>query len=365
VRFEDCGLLDYSDEYDMSLSKIDNATHEIGYDSVRFFATLLILIHHFNTTCSEVAIPFNRTISGFIDRFDMGGVGVGLFFILSGALQYKKNKERVCVKSYYGKRLLRIYIPYWIAFLEALLAVYITDREILDSITNNKIGTIISVLGLNYSSAFWTQIGIKPGILLVGEWFTAVIVFLYILFPLLHWIYKAHRRLGTIIIFLVFGINLKLEILTYFNGYFSITNGIMYFWLGMLFEEHREAMKPRWGIISWVVMVSVYIIKPYIFENNYLYCFIMSIVSFVYIYHLEMDFWVSRYICKYSYEIYLIHHRIFLIFMPMLLNSGSKQSQVFVCFVLLTGLILLLSEKLQAASRFATKVLFPDLFGAS
>lgn len=357
--------MNYSGEYDMSFSQADNATHVIGYDSVRFFATLLILIHHFNTTCSEKSIPLFRTISAFIIRFDMGGVGVGLFFILSGALQYKKNKERVCVKSYYGKRLLRIYIPYWIAFLVVLLAVYITDREILDSIINNKIGTIISVLGLNYSSAFWTQIGIKPGILLVGEWFTAVIVLLYILFPLLHWIYKTHRRLGTIIIFFIFGINLKLEILTYHNGYFSITNAIMYFWLGMLFEEHREAIKPWWGIISWVTMVSIYIIKPYILENNYISCFIMSIASFIYLYYLEVDIRVSRYICKYSYEIYLIHHRIFLIFMPMLLNSGSKQSQVFGCFVLLTGLILLLSEKLQAASRFATKVLFPDLFGAS
>ena len=349
----------------MSYLKADNETHDTGYDSVRFLAILLILIQHFNTTCSETGIPFNRTIGEFIDRFDMGGVGVGLFFILSGALQYKRNKKNVCVKSYYGKRLLRIYIPYWIAFLVALLTVYITDRRILNTIIKNRIGTIISILGLNYSSAFWTQIGIKPGILLVGEWFTAVIVFLYILFPFLHWVFKVHRKLGTIIIFLIFGINLKLEILTYYNGYFSITNGIMYFWLGMLFEEHREAMKPWWGIISWVVLVCVYIIKPYIFENNYMYCFIMSIVSFIYLYYLEVDFRVSRYICKYSYEIYLIHHRIFLIFMPMLLNSGSKQSQVFVCFVLLTGLILLLSEKLQAASRFAAKVFVSCFLGAS
>ena len=346
----------------MSISKAGNATHSIGYDSVRFVATLFILVHHFNTTCSETGVPLFWAIRDLIQRFDMGGVGVGLFFILSGALQYRKNKESVLVIPYYRGRLLRIYIPYWIGFAVAILAVYITESGIIYSIINNKIGLLISILGLNYSSAFWTQIGIKPGILLVGEWFTAVIVLLYVLFPLLHRLFKTHRKIGTAIVFIVFVMNLKLEILTYHNGYFSITNGVMYLWLGMLYEEYRESIKKRWGIISWIVMVSIFVTRPYIFGTSYLPCFIMSIASFVYFYQLKVDFQFSRFVCKYSYEIYLIHHRLFLMFMPMLLDPDSKQSQIIICFMLLTALVFLLAEKLHDASRLVRKVVFHEAF---
>lgn len=330
---------------------------DIRYDFIRFTATLMILLHHFNTTCNEKCIPLYRVLKELIGRCQMGAVGVGVFFILSGALLHRTNKDNFSIALFYKKRVIRILIPYWISFACALPITYITYPNIVMDILRCKgAGQLISIMGLGYCSGFWDQFGIKC-IWLVGEWFTAVIIILYIIYPVLRWLFNKYRTIGSALIVFIFICNLKMEIFTYHGGFFSITNGLMYFWLGMIFEEYKSHLNIIVDIIALITMVLVFIINPRsIIGINYLPAFLLSLSAFVFLYELGFNGRFIRYICKHSYEIYLIHHRIFLILMPLLLSSISSNSQALICFFALTGLIFLLAEKLNQITKFSLKV---------
>ena len=332
--------------------------HDNGYDSVRCFATLLILIHHFITACKEINLPLHNAVKIIHSRFEMGGVGVGLFFILSGALLWKGNKKELPIKNFYRKRTFRIFIPYWISYVSVLPIIYLVAQNTFRYILNCGVGNVIPIFGLYYSVDFWKQLNIVPGPMLVGEWFTTVIIILYGLFPLLYWLFKNHRVVATIFIAIVFAINLYLEILTYHGGYFSISNGLMYFWLGMLFEEYKSNFNNLIKILSWPIIVLLICVRPSkLFGITYLPCFFLSITTFVYLYYLCVDNCFSKYICRYNYEIYLIHHRIFLILIPLFLSQESSQLQIGICFVVLAILILILAEKLQLISKWVETIL--------
>lgn len=246
------------------------------------------------------------------------------------------------------KRISRILVPHQIGFLIVLSIFYIQG---IDFFGWDKIGLMISFFGLGYSSDVWEQIGLQS-YYVIGEWFTAVIIILYLLFPLLRWLFLKYRLGGTILLTSVFVANMNYMILSAHQGEFSITNGLMLFWMGMLFEEYKEILKSiHWLIISIVVAIVIVFMPNYILGLDYFPCFIVSILLFILLYKVKVNNMITRYICKYNYEIYLIHHRVQLILMSFLLNSNSTYLQVGICFLVLTGLIFLLSEKLQYISN--------------
>ena len=330
-----------------------HAMHDEGYDSVRFIATLMILLHHFYTTCKEQVLPLHNIAKMIISRLHMGEVGVGLFFILSGALLWKVNAKSFSIKEFYRKRAFRIFVPYWIGIAMILPIMYIVQKDIFFHIQQAGAGNIIPLIGLYFCVEFWEQFGVRPGPLLVGEWFTAVIVILYCIFPVLNWLFRRYRAIVTVLIMIIFAANLYFEILTYHSGYFSVTNGLMYFWLGMLFEEYKSKFTKQISIVALVTIGMILIVNPSgILGVIYLPCFFLSVATFICLYYMRLNGWLEKYVCRYNYEVYLLHHRIFLLFMPMLLTQESSQFQIGMCFIVLVSLSFILAEKLQAASKF-------------
>lgn len=279
-------------------------------------------------------------------------MGVALFFILSGAVLQMSNNQNFSIKNFFKKRFLKICIPQWIGFLGAMLLTLAVGRKI----NCDFIGGIISFFGLNYTNLFWNEFNIKV-IWIIGEWFTAVIIFLYLIFPLLRWAFNHHRIIASIMIVLIFAINLETKFLTYKNGWFSITNGLMCFWIGMLFEKYKYLLNKNIISVSVLIALVMYIINPKdIMGYSYLTCFIFSISLFISLYHIKFSNRITKYFCKYCYEIYLTHHRIYIIFLPALLNAKSINNlQIFLAFLVLTGITFLVSEQLQKASIFVIK----------
>lgn len=318
-----------------------------GYDFIRFIATLMILFWHFYTTCSELHVHFPKLLSKLLcyGAMDFGRIGVALFFCLSGSLlirNYGNNDFQV--NSYFTKRFSRIMIPHCIGFITAFLVTYIYEPSVLGYDIK---GILVSLLGLNYGE-FWIQFGINAP-WLIGEWFTAVIIILYVLFPLLRFLFLKFRKITTIIIIIIFAVNLKIRFLSYsVDGVFSISNGLMYFWIGMLFEKYKKIISRKIIVLFSLLIIILVIINPIqIFHIGYLPAFFLSILLFPVMYQFQFSNSFVKYICKYNYEIYLIHHRIFLILMTFMLNTNSNLYQVFLAFVLFTGLIFLLSESLS------------------
>ena len=120
----------------------------------------------------------------------------------------------------------------------------------------------------------------------------------------------------------------------------------------MLFEDYKGYLNIIVDIIAFGTMVLIIILKPgSVIGIDYLSVFLLSVATFIFLYELGFNGRFIQYICKHSYEIYLIHHRVFLILMPLLLSSNSNNMQIGVCFFALTGLVFLLAEKLNQISK--------------
>lgn len=321
------------------------------YDLIRSVGILLIIIWHFNTVCCEngFKLPFlllwNK--SGTIQA---GGVGVVLFFCLSGALLIKKYKENFNTLQFIKKRLLRIYIPHWISYVIAFIVSY---SVYANTYTFKSImGILFSFLGMDYFGESLYAIYNIPTYWLVGEWFTAVIVILYCIFPVLRFLYIKREKTTTIIIMLIFILNLKLQILSYGSGWFSITNGLFAFWLGMLFEKYKNNINKYTLIGSTLIFIGLLIFNPkQIIGFIYLPTFVTGIMLFIMLLHVNYSCNMIEYLCKYNFEIYLVHHRIFIYLIPLFLKIATANAQICLVFIGLIILTFMIAEKIQLISN--------------
>ena len=186
---------------------------------------------------------------------------------------------------------------------------------------------------------------------LVGEWFTVVIFLCYLLFPILKHLYKTHRFMTTIVLFLVFVINQKLTI---FNiggeRWFSYANGLFEFWLGMIFIGYKAKLKKVYlpflavSFICILFLELKYNIDGILFYIPTLMCGILLFLMLSY-FNIENAF-VSR-ISKYSYETYLVHHQIMYLLFPVFAKLMVTQKQYMLFFILTMLLIYIISEKLN------------------
>ena len=323
---------------------------DIGYDHIRFVATIMIIVHHFRAVLLTSGLPHPQFLSLISERgtISTGGIGVAMFFMLSGAMMLHTTGDDFHPLSFYRKRLIRIWIPQWIGFIAAFLVNMIFNPYLFNF---KPTELLIAFLGLNYAHEFWGQFGLNMPYIF-GEWYTAVIILLYLVYPLLRWLFRHQRLLGTLIISAIFVVNLGLGFLTYSGGWFSISNGIMYFWLGMLFEAYKDYLNNKIVICVGAASLLFLIWSPLtLFGNPILPTFVFSIGLFIVLHHIKFSCRFSRYVCKHSYEIYLTHHHVFIILMPLMLTAYSTGLQLFLALIAFTGLTFLVSEVLQKASN--------------
>lgn len=332
---------------------VSEKKRDLGYDFIRFFATMQIVIWHFYTTCREQGYPILGWGRRLIDHNSLafGSVGVALFFLLSGAVSQLSEKNDTSLVDFYKKKFFRIMLPQWIAFIAAFLVVSLVSPWILKI----KIWDfVVSFMGLNYAGEPWPKIGIRP-IWIIGEWFTAVIIVLYLLAPLLQWMFAKNKWISTVIVSAIFFLNLKYQVCTYCQGWFSVSNGLMCYWTGMLFQHYKACFQNRYVLtVCFILLVLCGVfLSETIFGVPYLSAFVFSVLLFNLLYAIRLSASFSRYICRYGYEIYLVHHRIYILFLPVLLKAQSAFWQKLIAFLFLTGIVFLLSEALNHASKMS------------
>lgn len=320
-----------------------------GYDFIRFVSTIMIVLLHFYTEVVKVSkVP--ACVGNIIARgsLSFAFVGVTLFFMLSGALLLKNYDDSFEVVAFYKKRVTRLLMPQLVGFSFFYVIYYIFWS---DYVKTDIISLCISVFGLNFDGVIWTKIGLWP-LYLVGEWFTAVIITIYILFPLLRWVFKKYRVVGTILIVSLFLVNLKYRILSGGAvGEFSFTNAIMFFWAGMLFEKYRYKLTKNTIMIAMITVGVLWFANPAtIFGNEILPFAFFSIMLFIVLYNIKVENKFIKYICKYNYEMYLVHHRIFYLVIPVWLSVSSNYLQIVLCFVVLVIVTFIFSESLKRTS---------------
>ncbi|MBR1623125.1 MAG: acyltransferase [Pseudobutyrivibrio sp.] len=279
------------------------------FDLLRIVAILIIFNYHF---CIDMGLDMGENPSIFCSYKNggWGSVGTCIFFILSGYMIHMTSKN-VAVGKYLKKRFLSIYPPLWICFFIAY-AIY-------GAIRNNYFWAghpariILSLMGIDTYVMFY---GI-PTYALVGEWFTGMIIFLYVAYILLRVLMKKAPVITTIIIAVLYFAEAMVGIQPVLVPDASVFTGLALFWLGMLFQENNSWLE--FGIIKTILAVIaaalvLFVPLPYIgnvlpWKNLlgislfYLLINIFSIISYG-----DTSKKVLKYFSGISFIIYLIHH---------------------------------------------------------
>jgi peptidoglycan/LPS O-acetylase OafA/YrhL len=104
-------------------SNTETRTHYAFLDALRGVASLLVVIYHTNKPTGETA-AFQRSSRVIEWIVNHGGVGVPIFFVLSGfviSMSTRTNKmDGQRLRTFFGSRFLRIIPPYWLSILAAL-----------------------------------------------------------------------------------------------------------------------------------------------------------------------------------------------------------------------------------------------------
>jgi peptidoglycan/LPS O-acetylase OafA/YrhL len=306
-------------------------------DFIRAVATVAIILTHYNAiwiyNVTEPK-PKNAIITLTVSNIYIGSFGVSLFFIISGAALMYVYDSRFEAKSFYKKRFLSIYPMFWIAYICAAAYRYAKFRTLLGGLSPKTL--IFSFLGID---SYLANYGLQAPTL-VGEWFIAVIIMMYCVFPLLRIGVQKKPKLS-------FAIALVLALISTFTFGKSIglCARIPEFMFGMLFMKYIKKVNWKMLVPSAVILVLNGIIKPAVIPDN-IQTFYVGIASFLVL------TWLSQYlrwkpfrnfckvIGKYSYACFLVHH--FIIYQVTsyfdLNSAGRRQS----CAIFLICLLLIM-----------------------
>jgi peptidoglycan/LPS O-acetylase OafA/YrhL len=289
-------------------------------DSIRAIAVLLVMISHW--------VPLS-----FLGRFQLGGWGVDIFFVLSGFLitwillenRQKADNEDIgkgtVIKNFYIRRTLRIFPIYYIVVLLLLLFSQYTSTDIRTSFPYY----------LTYTSNFymfglgkWEGIGILSHL-----WSLAVEEQFYLFWPTLMLFIPRKYLLHVIYIFIGVGLLSQFLLRNHPMGPIMTPACFQAFGLGALLAwhmvYHQEGLERFYKFISILAVVALIffiggLVKPDlgIFK---MFRAISSVIGLFLIMHivyrgragkLKFGFvWNNRFLIfmgKISYGIYLYHN---------------------------------------------------------
>lgn len=155
------------------------------FDLIRAFSCLCIMTVHFNASISgwtngqfvygNSLVP-NYYLNG---RVYLGGIGVSLFFMLSGATLMMSYRGGL--KRFYIRRFRSIYPMFWVAYIAVALIDFMLNRGFVQADIRLMPLTITGMDG------YLATLGLAPyGFYKIGEWFLGCIVLLYLVYPAVH-----------------------------------------------------------------------------------------------------------------------------------------------------------------------------------
>ena len=239
-------------------------------DTVRVFASFAVILGHF-VSCFDGFDGFDKMRLFF---FHMGNVGVFLFFTLSGYLIRPSLERAPSLWAFYRKKLVRVVVPFTVSYFvfgAALIALAPLELSIAQrspfyhSMYQSGFpwGIFFAMFPVDVNLMMFFD---APLYWFVGEWFMGVLLWLYLIAPLLD---KLIRRAPL----LTFVASIVLSVATFYaveplvqqgrimTGWWLFPARIPEFLFGMLlfahkdfFAQHRQ--KILRGVLAWAVVVG-------------------------------------------------------------------------------------------------------------
>ncbi len=307
---------------------------DLSLDFIRVIAIWIILNFHFSASFLFYDSPLYAMANG-----SWGCVGTTVFFVLSGFLLRTKYKEIKSLKDFYIKRFLSIYPTFYVAFAVCFFFMVFKYRKIF--YLGNPVKLIFSVLGIDNYLGFY---GIST-YALVGEWFTAVIVAIYLIYPLISFLYNKSKPVVAILVYGLYFANIFLKIDPVIVDA-SLFSGVAMFVTGVFLSEISGYIREKkWpgilGIAVSIVIVFVKLQGPYI-----IYLHILGIAMFVGMYFVFSE--ISKliksgkfvtFLSTVSYAVYISHHFILNILVPRIyphITANYQYVFIYVGYIIMT-----------------------------
>lgn len=280
---------------------------KIYLDILRILAILMVFNLHFTVALGQQYGVFFGFANG-----NWGNVGTSLFFLISGNCLARNYGEKLEIGKFYKKRWLAIFPMFYVSYLLVLFGyMVILQNNVFAGVEPWKI--IFTLIGIDKYLVF---VEVKTAAL-VGEWYTAIIVGIYLLFPLLQLLYKKCRIPTTIVLLALYILNIIFD-----TGQIPadarLITGIFVFWIGMfLYRYEKQLEKMPWLVFGALVAVSGVLLFVPLPGHDLVYKNLLAILIFLVLMrvgsYLKKDNKVLRFLCKIEYAVYLCHHTVILV----------------------------------------------------
>lgn len=321
-------------------------------DFVRAIALIIIVLFHYNYhfintyKISGVHAPFYLYANG-----SWAGIGVALFFIISGAALMYNYESNIDLKKFYKKRIKSIFPMFWIAYLAVFLLEFYSKTSLPDI---PKWRIIFSIMGMDGYFLY-----IIPNFYILGEWFLGAIIIFYVIFPLLR---KLIINIPCIIIIVS---SLLVLAVVYFNPFQillerNIIICIYECMLGMYFSYYIKKANIKLSISGFLLFIFCLC-----FEMKFMPSVLCDIIAGGALFlclsgisgrissHCIINF--ARILSKYSYSIFLVHHVILLRVMTKFTNKSLSNSESLSLVILVLVLIITCSVLLYKFNEYIMK----------
>ncbi len=343
---------------------------EPSFNIIRAVSAFMIVFIHYSYCFAEYGIKNEGP--GFL-RFknsDIGGVFVTMFFMLSGAALLYNHPDFPNGKSvlrFYKKRWLTIFPMFYIAW-----------------------GIMYVINSLRFGGWFWggprknfllTFIGMDGYFLhlgmnyyCLGEWFLGAIIILYLLYPLLVFIWNKAKIPGTLLVAIIFLFNLRrhyfssapdtnifIVLIKFYNSHITISDNMCVwtcladFWCGFLLVTYllpaikklKETKKDLIALLINTVVLSLF----FLIEMPMTKQEVSLVMAFLY--YLEFTLLtpyitpvtalnsLMNLISKYSYGIFLVHHVMIYAIMTLLKDHIFTRATSLIMFIPLYAVIIM------------------------
>lgn len=330
---------------------------DYSFDLIRCISTLAIVFFHYSYTFIEFSITGSHASMLKFVNGDWGGVFVAVFFMLSGAALHYNYGEKLSLGKFYVKRWLSIFPMFYVAWV------------IMYLINSNKYGTYL--WGGPKSNFWFTFLGMDGYLMhwglnyyCLGEWFLGAIICLYLLYPLLRILFNRFCIITTIGITICFVVNLYKDLFTISDAK-SLMTCVMDFWIGMLLVRYKDKINTK-VLLAAVSAAIVFIIWKLpvkeVIASTVVGMAFFIILTFLsgYIMNKRISVLI-RFVSRYSYGIFLVHHVILYFFMEKLQGReiGFLQSIVMFLgqFAVILGVGLLLTRAVNFFLVLPNKIL--------
>ncbi|MCR5487201.1 MAG: acyltransferase [Lachnospiraceae bacterium] len=317
---------------------------QYSFDVIRTFCTFMVVFIHCGYVYVEYNIAGPHPMLMTYASGNWGGSFVSMFFMLSGAALYynwrdrlKKIRGKGGLLDFYWKRWLTIFPMFYVAWF------------IMYVINSRKLGTWywagsrrimwMTALGMD---GYFMHHGLNYYCL--GEWFLGAIIILYLLYPLMQFLFLHARWPVTLLLTVIFvfnvyrhllssmeNTNLFIYLVKYYNSHITMPDSrcvwtcLYGLWLGMLYIQYKNVLgrfvAALASLLLIILLAVVHVPLPEVIASDvmgFLWFILLSWVTdfcvgqyrkgrFHDIFSGLLARWI-RFMSKYSYGIFLTHH---------------------------------------------------------